>query len=509
MALFPEKAVPVRTEKDNLGSVLLGNRILADQTLMEYLIEFLLVFCSAKSKGEDGEWQGQMQFHTPEQVRDTKLPFYVKTNVALRRFIFYDRSKLDSRSRIDTLANNNMKDLLKSKAEAQEDVDLIHDLLLSYTVITRNRGWYAQALMPVASELILPELQGIKKRQAMDPRDVSDSKLVDAKFDFDKHNFLARGGQVLYLHLLQGMAQDPELDRKYRTRLERLLQNMLCGSGERIDQLAGFVQQEWEASREDEGKEDAYRLKPFNMGYIREEYAIRGERFLQEITGFLSNDIHPIARIELLAQGMVLSLLRVMHIVAARSLDPNGGEPLWIMDLSNQGGTSNIARISAQSCADAYDAFQSALMKLCVEAGIEESKRFAAVQKAKKNSGDVFKRLGKEIKLIIPPRGSYERFSLSEPLVRYLVLALVPPASKITLDTFLDKLYEHFRIVIGPEQYRKAAAERRETVLKEMSDYYLRNQQGFQDYLKRCGFLRDLSDATAIVENPYREVQIE
>lgn len=29
------------------------------------------------------------------------------------------------------------------------------------------------------------------------------------------------------------------------------------------------------------------------------------------------------------------------------------------------------------------------------------------------------------------------------------------------------------------------------------------NEKEFSEMLKKCGFLRDLSDATAIVENPY------
>lgn len=502
---FPNKAIPGTKEKTNLSIALLGNRILADQTLMEYLIEFLLVFYSAKEKNGSG----RMQFHTREQIEEGKLPFYVDANVALRRFVFYERSKQDSRSMMDTQANEKMKQLLYDEAEAKDDVDLIHDLLLSYAVVTRNRGWYAQALMPVAPEFLLPDLQGIKNRQKAKDFSIEDSKLIDYGFDFDKHNFLARGGQVLYLHLLQSMADNPELDRKYRARLEALLKNMLMCSGEGISTLASYVQEEWQNSRIDDNKDEIYQPKAFNMGFIRKEYAERSERFLKEITGFLSNDIHPITRIELLAEGIVLSLLRVIHIVAAKRLNPNCHEPLWIMDMSHLGGTSNIARLSASTCSDALEVFQTALTKICEENGTTEEERFSAIQKGKKHSGDVFKKLAKEIKLIIPPRGDNERFSLSEPLVRYLVLALVPPKQKITLDTFLDKLYDHFRIVIGPDQYHRAVAEMQITELRDMADYFKMNMQEFQDFLKRCGFLRDLSDATAIVENPYQEVTLE
>ena len=47
--MFPEGMHTERKEA-NLSIALLGNRIHCDQTLVEYLIEFLLVFASAKDR---------------------------------------------------------------------------------------------------------------------------------------------------------------------------------------------------------------------------------------------------------------------------------------------------------------------------------------------------------------------------------------------------------------------------------------------------------------------------
>lgn len=118
-----------------------------------------------------------------------------------------------------------------------------------------------------------------------------------------------------------------------------------------------------------------------------------------------------------------------------------------------------------------------------------------------KDSADVFKKMGKEIQLVIPPKGAYERFSLSEDLVRYLVLSLVQPTEKMTFDTFLQTLYDHFGMVIGPEQYNSKHAE------PGMKGYLAENKDRFQEFLKNCGLLRDLSDATSIVVNPYARVK--
>ncbi|MDD3334646.1 MAG: hypothetical protein PHI98_03925 [Eubacteriales bacterium] len=497
--MFPPNA-DIGRKEDNLGIALLGNRIYCDQTLVEYLIEFLLVFTSAKNADGDG----RLRFHSASEISINRMTYHVAPNTALRRFIFYNNSKQESRSTIDTKANAELWKCLRDTTQnGEEDIDLIHDLLHSYAIVTRNRGWYAQALLPVAPELLLTDLQGIKKRQKAD-WPLFDPQ-VDNGFDFDKHNFLARGGQVLYLHLLQGLLHSDEQEKDDREVIEKLLRNMLRCSGGEVGLLANFVQNEWEYHREDVD----FRLRAFNMGYIQDAFDIRSARFVQEIRCFLSCDIHPIARIELLSQGLILALLRAIQIVAAHKIDPSGREPLWVMDMSEMGGTSNIAKLAAASYATAYDSFLSAMSILFDERSFDGDKRFEMLQKSKQNTADVFKNLGKEMKLVIPPRGGHERFSLSEALARYLVLAIVKPGRKITLDTFLDRLYDHYRIIIAPAQYRRAIADGSWKDSENMADYFEINARCFQDFLKQCGFVRDLSDATAIVENPYKEVTLE
>ena len=78
----------------------------------------------------------------------------------------------------------------------------------------------------------------------------------------------------------------------------------------------------------------------------------------------------------------------------------------------------------------------------------------------------------------------------------------------ITLDEFVERLYEHFGIVIGPEQYKR---EMNKGAVSNVGDFsFLQsNLNAFSQKLKDCGFLRDLSDATSIVENPYEREDIE
>ncbi len=516
----------------NIGNLLLGNRIYRDQTVMEYLIEFLLVYCSAKSEEEKGS--GIMRFHTQEELdRRDGLPYWVEPRIGLRRFIFYAQSKMDSKSPIDDSAYGEIVELVEAKL-GKETVPYIHDLLYSYAAVTRKRGWYAKALLPVCPALVLTDAQGITARKRMKPISVCEDREddIDRKFNFKQHNFLARGGQILYLHLLQPLLEKEKTDPKLRTKLESLLANMLSATGD-AEFLATYVQDIWDQRKfevkcegngildEDEkissGEMDDISRKHFErftVGYITDAYKFRGERFLQEIITFLRADIHPIARIELLAEGLVLSLLRVIHIVAAKELDGSAQEPVWIIDVSGLRGTSNISRLASKSYKEAYGSFSSAMTHLYNRLGISEknSNNKASLsdllRKSWPDTCDLFKSLGKEIHLVIPPRGSYERFSLSEPLTRYLVLALVEPGQKVTYDTFLRRLYEHFGMVIGPEQFQDAVSSGRVNLNKSMAGYFKDNAEAFQDFIKQCGLSRDISDATSIVENPYQEVTI-
>ena len=94
------------------------------------------------------------------------------------------------------------------------------------------------------------------------------------------------------------------------------------------------------------------------------------------------------------------------------------------------------------------------------------------------------------------------RFSLSEEVVKFLVLSLIPPKGMLTLDAFVEKLYEHFGMVIGPKEYRTEMEKGYLQPFSELS-FLEDNLHAFAGKLKGCGFLRDLSDATSIVENPY------
>ena len=130
-------------------------------------------------------------------------------------------------------------------------------------------------------------------------------------------------------------------------------------------------------------------------------------------------------------------------------------------------------------------------------------KRMQEVRKARKDSLDIFRSKGKELQCIIPMSGPYERFTLPEDSIRFLVLAIVKPGEKMTIDMFLDELYKHYRMVIGPTEYKLMTID----IDNSLTNCFLENKLAFQEFLKATGFLHELSDATSIVVNPYEKIK--
>ena len=176
----------------------------------------------------------------------------------------------------------------------------------------------------------------------------------------------------------------------------------------------------------------------------------------------------------------------------------------WIVDM--KGGTTNtVKKIAAENFRNISEDFSTALNKSARQIDVEEKEYMKKLKKAKNSSLDIFRIKGKEIQCIIPSNGPLERFSLSEDIIRFLVLALIPPKQKMTLDMFLDKVYEHYGLVIGPEQYKKSLKSEQNLEIS-LANSFIENMVAFQAFLKATGFLKELSDATSIVVNPYNRV---
>ena len=482
------------TSSSIVSSMLFGNRFKSDQTLYEYMIEFLLVYSSAKS---DNLCDGKMSFHDTTHGR--KLSYWVEPRMALRRFIFYDKSRKKGTIKADEQAYQEMIKLIKAKMNEISDenkneyVESIQDLFHGYAVVIKNRFWGAQALLPICPEFMMCGCDPNEKKRKKNVKWDEDPTTVDSEFSFDRRNFLARGGELYYLHLLQGLEGK---DEKKKT-LEFLLNDLVAIQCEKISKMASFIQDTWESGMRFDKKNLVQQL---NLSFIPENAYKNCEKYsVDELINFLSCKMHPINRMEILAKGIMFQIMRMMSWRVSSYLGNDNRK--WIVDMK---GTSkdSIKKIAAEAYSALEDDFMTALNKVARDYNVSEDEMMGCVRDAKQNSLDIFRAKGKEMQCIIPNKGAFERFSLSEDIIRFLVLSLITPGDKMTLNMFLEKLYEHYGIVIGPNEYRKSLKDNGD-LDTSLASCFVENEIAFQRFLKETGFLKELSDATSIVMNPY------
>lgn len=501
--LYPENAK--RENSDNPAIRIYGNRLHADQSLYEYLIEFLLVFASAKSA--DGS--GTLEFH-----RGEALNYYVKPRNGFRRFVFYEHAKKQKRVPADETAYSDIISILRRHIEADKDrekdefIYAVQDLFRGYAAVLKKRSWCAQSLLPLCPEMIFCEempndrqrLKGPSENYKVGEGYDREDTFYDSSFDLKRHNFLARGGELYYIHLLQALDNDKEK----KAILQKLLRHLLTDKSGDFSALANWIQSTWE----NEKKLDPEKLvETMTMGYIPYgAYKHSGLLAVEELTLFLSNQLHPVKRIEILAKGIMLQIMRMQ---TERTEEYLKCERMpWIVDMRGK-ANATMRQLSADSYSSISESFSSAINKYLVSqreqgADIDLTEEYKLYVKARKESLDVFKSRGKEIQCIIPTNGPMERFSISEDLLKFLVLSIVPAKGRMDLDTFLSKLYEHFSFVIGPKEYKQSNKNAHMDV--NLTNSFIGNKEAFQSFLKDAGFLKALSDATSIVVNPYEEV---
>ena len=100
--------------------------------------------------------------------------------------------------------------------------------------------------------------------------------------------------------------------------------------------------------------------------------------------------------------------------------------------------------------------------------------------------------------IAIRRRGIGTWYAPDSDLLEALVLANVQGPTE--LGTFLDRLYERYRIVVGPRQAVRCFSETA-AYLEPLKE----NERRLEDRLRTLGFLDRKSDACAFVKNPFYE----
>lgn len=514
MSLNTNKVIPFPKFKENISSENLqiqtyGQRLFRDQTLYEYLLEFLVIFSSPKSIGIKNFSKANHEFKFLIGDGVGRLVYYPAPRMGLKRFIFLNRSELEKRFMIDIDALDDHRELLKEKisidSNLKEDfiLNILQDLLYGFNAIIGKRSWFAQSLLPVAPELIFCEAIG-KKKQREELSEDAKMEDIDGKFDFNYRSFMARGGEVYYLHVLQGIQERPDLKFDLEAHLYKLISSI-----PQLSKISQFIQKNWR--NEKYSDVDTYEGNSIDkidyvfksMEWIPDTYRGRAANTVQELTNLLSSSVNILEKIEMLSTLIALQVMRMMCLQAHMTLyDTDNCE--WLIDVVND-PRNQIRKMAISS----YEKLEENVFRAVHLANIKDYMKKNNVTKneeaifedASKDTNRLFRKLGKQLGFIVPPKGGNMRLGLNEEIIKVLVVSLVPPGEKMLYTTFLAKCYDHFKILIGPNEAHKHWIE------ESSFDFSMfnTNSDQFQLLLKDSGLLRDLSDSTSIVENPFQE----
>lgn len=491
----PSKPIP-------LQSLLFGHRIQGSQTKYEYLIEFLQVAISPKEVKYNGKKYDCM-FPVDEEGCNNRMQYSPKSRIGLKRFAFFPKSKLDGKAEVDKKAYEECLRALENKMSGGNETKkknmlvVVQNLLNGFSAFNQGRSWFDQSMLPVCPEVILPEGMGIKwRRQGLDFQTCNVD--IDSKFDFHKYTYMCRGGEVYYLHLLNAINEYP----KYQKLIEYRLNEMITRFPQ-FSSLCNFVQDTWDEYMSVPSEEPFHK----DLGVIPTSFACRNKYTLIELDNFLNSKCHPFEKMEMMANGLILQILRMMYVAASDEKCSN----CWLIDVNCEGIDNQEAKKAAVSAFKHNEETISNYLYRGLEKYryiekyrylFKKTPEHKIIKDAADDSYRLFRKLGKSIGIIIPNTGTGMRFSLSEEIIKFLVLSIIPPKHMDTLDKFIESLYQHFGMVIGVSQYKREMNRGVVNIVSDLS-FMEENERAFAQKLKECGFLRDLSDAISIVENPY------
>ena len=100
MKMYPN--VDVKSKNYPLQSILFGHRIQPSQTKYEYLIEFLQVVIAEKQGGSKliPSFTSSVMFPVDE-APDGNFRYLPKLGIGLKRFVFFPKSKIDGKAKVD------------------------------------------------------------------------------------------------------------------------------------------------------------------------------------------------------------------------------------------------------------------------------------------------------------------------------------------------------------------------------------------------------------------------
>lgn len=506
----------------NFALQIYGRRFFSDQHPMEYLSEFLLVFNSAKTNSRKFDSEENIFSENSFSIDDNVGYYLPKTRLPLKFLSFFSQSKLEDRHPVHQQSFSDALTILASKmdktlsdVERKQLVQSLQILLSGFAGVANNRTWTAYSFMPIIPSFLGREITWGQKNIR---ENYSDWEESTKGFEISRHNFMARGGEILflqiaYIFLNNRKVQDSlnELKRKpfydkhlqfdleiLQKELEKELIKLLQDETSSLEQLSQFI----ENTLSDYDISDKAK-NPASLGSIPTYYIIEGFLFANELVNLLKSKISKLEKIELLQQLCVMQVLRSI-MSRSRQLDQDAlatanfyGNYTWIVSNRRSLPNDTIRKLSEASLNRSeeiiYRVIRAAAKYLMLELEDKDYKNIHT------HSFDVFRKMAKTIEFVVPITGSNQRFILTPSLIRLFVYCLIKPSERIKMTDFLKRIYAHFGIAIEGEQLQEAIAWQLESSQDTIISVDI---SWVEEGLKQSGLLIELSDAVSIVVNP-------
>lgn len=525
---FPINAQNEKAYKGNPAIQLFGNRLYIDQTSTEYLVEFLILITSKKNIDSYGFTSSLPPYNVLMGWNNTVLKYTPKARLNLKLFSFLGASKLDSRHKTHREHHKDLLNILMSKismagsGNKEDVVRTLENLFLGFQGAGGGRTWCAQSFLPVcpgflAGESIWNETAA-RKAPPTSWSDVTDS--LSTYLTMNKHRFLARGGEVLYLQICNALRQPNERVQGWvnqsgvmfdsneqnpewlHAELERELNGLIDQCPATLTEIAEFIDSDIEpkTSAKTDGTEDSPRY--VTAGWCPTESWQEGYLFAVDLLRLCKASLDVIDRLYLLESACAMHVLRSLAMQSVR-YTISAHQVTWpgyrLAVSAPKEERPAIKRISQHTAKMLEKKIFQAIRSESVDLPQGEKEPEKTLKEAdRRYAGKLFVGLAKRIGLIVPRRGAGARFVLNEQLLRLLVVTTVPVGGRITFDTFKKIVELHYGLVFDADGFSRASEwiDGTGVYLPNNTDAWLQNM------LEAAGFLIHLSDSCALVENP-------
>lgn len=533
---FPKNVTYIQRNSTNNPAIkLFGNRFVKDQLPIELLIELILVLSSPKRIGDENNCDFIEPLPSIDKIinwpNKTELKYAPKARLNLKLFALMGASRIDSRHK--THRDHYKEILLKltnkiSTPETGTEQDILktlENLFLGFQGTGVGRTWCAQSFIPICRGLLARETiwsdSAARKKNPTDWTELIEARGSSKYFSNDKHIFLARGGEVLYMQLCNALRQKPEVIKQWATEskvelepnelepswlhesLQKELVNLMELSPKTLSDLAEFIDSgvESETSKATDRVGDESRF--VNAGYCPEESWREGYLFAVDLLRLCKASLDLVERLQMMEIACAMQVLRSLASQSSRHC-PGEFRPMfpgYRMAISSP--DDRIAarkRISRHTVRMVEKLVYKAIREDGDHISQDDTDQIKNLKEADTRYGNkLFIGMAKRIGLLVPRRGAGARFTLNEQLLRMLVVTTVPIGGHLTFDSFKKLLEARHGLVFDADGFARASIwseGSNQAHIGNNSDAWL------MEMLDSAGLLVQLSDSHALVKNP-------